>query len=58
MKFEAAQRQKFLVVVTQPSIADESSYPDRPYAIATAAIILLVAYFVISLMAAVLRERA
>jgi capsular polysaccharide transport system permease protein len=58
MKFEAAQRQKFLIVVRAPSLADESSYPNRPYAIITAAIVLLVAYFVISLMVAVLRERA
>lgn len=58
MKFEAAQRQKFLVVVTEPSLADESGYPDRPYSIITAALVLLIAYFVISLMLAVLRERA
>ncbi len=58
MKFEAAQRQKFLIVVSAPSIADESGYPNRLYAIITAAIILLVAYFVVSLMTAVLRERA
>jgi capsular polysaccharide transport system permease protein len=58
MKFEAARRQKFLIVVRAPSIADESSYPVRSYAILTALIVLLVAYFVISLMVAVLRERA
>jgi capsular polysaccharide transport system permease protein len=58
MRYDAAKRQKFLVVVTTPSLADESSYPDRPYQIATAALVLLVAYFVISLMTAVLRERA
>jgi capsular polysaccharide transport system permease protein len=58
MKFEAAQRQKFLLVVTAPSLADESGFPDRPYAIITAAIILAIIYFVVSLLIAVLRERS
>ncbi len=57
-RVEAIQRLKYLIVVTQPSIADASLYPDRLYNIGTAAILLIMAYFVISLLAAIIREHA
>lgn len=55
-KVEALQRLKYLIVVTQPSIADSSLYPARGYNVITAAVILLMAFFIISLMIAVVRE--
>lgn len=57
-RIEAARRLKFLIVVAQPSLADESRYPDRLYILGTAAIILLVAFFVISLLTTIIREHA
>ncbi len=57
-KVEAVKRLKYLIVVTQPSIADSSLYPDREYNVVTALIILLMIYFVVSLMIAVVREHA
>lgn len=57
-KVEAVQRLKYLIVVTQPSLADASLYPDRVYNVITAAILLLMVYFVVSLMIAVVREHA
>lgn len=57
-RIEAARRLKFLIVVAQPSLADESLYPDRVYILVTAAIILLVAFFVISLLTTIIREHA
>ena len=57
-RLEAARRLKFLIVVTQPSLADESEYPARIYIIATWAIVLLLVNFVVSLMVAIIREHA
>lgn len=57
-RIEAIQRLKYLIVVTQPSLADASLYPDRPYVIGTAAILLLMVYFVLSLLIAIIREHA
>ena len=57
-RIEAIQRLKYLIVVTQPSLADASLYPDRPYVIGTAAILLLMIYFVVSLLIAIIREHA
>jgi capsular polysaccharide transport system permease protein len=57
-KVEAIKRLKYLIVVTQPSIADSSLFPDREYNVITAFIILLMIYFVVSLMIAVVREHA
>lgn len=57
-RVEAVQRLKYLIVVTTPSIADASMYPDRPYNIGTALLIMLMIYFIISLIAAVVREHA
>jgi capsular polysaccharide transport system permease protein len=57
-RIEAARRVKFLVVVASPSVADESQYPNRPYIIATAAIILLAIYFIGTLIVSIIREHA
>jgi capsular polysaccharide transport system permease protein len=56
VRLDAAQRLKFLIVVTQPSIADESLYPDRVYIMGTAALILMMVYFIVSLIVAIIRE--
>jgi capsular polysaccharide transport system permease protein len=55
---DATQRLKYLIVVTQPSIADTSQYPNRPWVIGTAAMVLLLIYFVISLFVAIIREHS
>ena len=52
------KRLKYLVIVTTPSLADASLYPDRPYNIGTAALLLMMIYFVVSLLAAIVREHA
>ncbi len=57
-RLEAARRLKFLIVVAEPSLADESEFPDRPYIIATWAMVLLIFYFVTSLIVAIIREHA
>jgi capsular polysaccharide transport system permease protein len=57
-RVEAIQRLKYLIIVTSPSLADASLYPDRVYNIGTAALLLLIAFFVISLMVAIIREHA
>lgn len=55
-RLEAVQRLKYLIVITRPSLADASLYPDRPYIIITAMLVLLMIYFVISLLVAIIRE--
>lgn len=55
-RLEAIQRLKYLIVITQPSMADASLYPDRPYIIITGMLILLMIYFIVSLMLAIVRE--
>jgi capsular polysaccharide transport system permease protein len=55
---DATQRLKYLIVVTQPSIADASQYPDRPWVIGTAAMVLLMIFFVVSLLVAIIREHS
>jgi capsular polysaccharide transport system permease protein len=57
-RIEAARRIKFLIVVATPSVADESQYPDRPYIIITAGIILLAIYFIGTLILSIIREHA
>ena len=57
-RIQAAQRLKYLVVVASPSRPDSSQYPDRPYVLVTGAIILLVLFFVASLLIALVREHA
>ena len=55
-RIEAARRIKFLIVVSAPSLADESQFPSRAYIIITSAIVLLILYFIASLVMAVARE--
>lgn len=57
-RLEAVQRLKYLIVITAPSLADASLYPNRSYNIGTAALLLLIVYFVISLLTAIIREHA
>ncbi len=57
-RVEALQRLKYLILVTTPTIADASIYPDRTYIIGSAAIILLMIFFIVSLIVAVIREHA
>ena len=54
----AIQRLKYLVIVTTPSIADASLFPDRSYNIGTAALLLIAVFFVLSLLTAIIREHA
>lgn len=55
-RLEAARRLKFLVVVTQPTLAEKAEYPKRLYIVGTAAIILIIVFFVTTLMVAIVRE--
>lgn len=55
-KVEASQRLKYLLIVTSPSLADASLFPARTYNIVTAAILLLMCFFVLSLIVAIVRE--
>lgn len=57
-RLEAIQRLKYLVVITTPSLADASLYPDRLYIIGTALLISLMIYFIVSLVVAIIREHA
>lgn len=55
---DAIRRLKYLIVVTQPALADASIYPNRFYVVGTAAMLLLMVYFIISLMIAIIREHS
>ncbi len=55
---DAIRRLKYLIVVTQPALADASIYPNRVYIVGTAAMLLLMVYFIISLMIAIIREHS
>lgn len=57
-RIEAARRIKFLIVVAEPSLADESQFPDRTYIIITAAIILIGLYFIGALVLSIVREHS
>ena len=57
-RVEAIQRLKYLIIITTPSIADASLYPNRTYNIGTAVLILIAVFFVLSLLAAIIREHA
>jgi len=57
-RMEASRRLKFLVVVTQPSLADASEFPDRIFIVGTAAMVLLMFYFIVSLIVAIIREHS
>lgn len=54
----AAQRLKYLVIVTQPTVADASLHPDRGFIIGTAAMALFMIFFIVSLIVAIIREHA
>lgn len=57
-RIEAARRLKFLIVVAQPSVPERAEYPQRLYLVATAAVVFMVLFFVISLTAAIIREHS
>jgi capsular polysaccharide transport system permease protein len=57
-RLEAARRLKFLIVVAQPSVPERAEYPRREYLIATAAVVLLILFFVASLTTAIIREHS
>ena len=57
-RIEAIRRLKFLVVVTQPTLADSSQFPDRTYIIGSAAMVILMLYFIVALIIAIIREHA
>jgi capsular polysaccharide transport system permease protein len=57
-RMEAIRRLKFLVVVTQPSLADASEFPDRLFIVGTAAMVLLMLYFILALIVAIVREHS
>jgi capsule polysaccharide export protein KpsE/RkpR len=44
--------------VTTATIADESLYPNRPYVIGTAAMVLIMVFFIVSLLVAIIREHS
>ena len=52
----AVQRLKYLVVVTQPTLADSSLYPKRGFILGSAAMILFMVFFIVSLIIAIIRE--
>lgn len=57
-RLEAARRLKFLIVVAQPSIPERAEYPQRAYLLATAGVVLMVMFFIISLTLAIIREHS
>ena len=57
-RLEAARRLKFLVVVTEPSLPQTSEYPQRGYAVITAALVCMVLFAVASLSASIIREHS
>ncbi len=57
-QIEAARRLRFLTVVSAPTLADESRYPDRPYIVITGSMIALMIYFIVSITIAMVREHA
>ncbi|MEM7425905.1 MAG: hypothetical protein AAF441_07405 [Pseudomonadota bacterium] len=56
VRVEASRKLKFLIVVTQPSLADESEYPRTLYIIISTILISLMIYVVMSLIVAIIRE--
>ncbi len=57
-RIEAARRLKFLIVVAHPSVPERAEHPQRLYLVATAAVVFMVLFFVISLTAAIIREHS
>lgn len=58
VRIEAARKLKFLVVVTEPSLADEAEYPHRWYIVVSTVLISLMLFVVASLVSAIIREHA
>lgn len=56
IRVEASRKLKFLIVVTLPSLAQESEYPRREYIIITAILICFMIYVIMSLIVAIIRE--
>ena len=50
------RRLKFLIVVAHPLEIDHAQLPDRTYVTVTTAVIMLVVYFVLSLIVTMARE--
>jgi len=57
-QIEAARRLRFLTVVSPPTLAEESLYPNRPYIVVTAGMIALMLFFIVTITAAMVREHA
>ena len=53
---EASKKIKSLVVVAQPNLPDEVTYPDRPYMLATITAFLLLTFGILSVIYAAVRE--
>ena len=53
---EAVRRLKFLIVVAHPLEIDRPQLPDRTYVTVTTAVVMLVVYFVLSLIVTMARE--
>ncbi len=58
VRVEAARKLKFLIVVTEPSLADDSEFPRRWYIVFSTMMIALMVYVVASLVMAIVREHA
>ncbi|MCP5083138.1 MAG: hypothetical protein GY948_15735 [Alphaproteobacteria bacterium] len=58
VRIEAARKLKFLIVVTEPSLADDSEFPRRWYIVISTIMISLMLYVVASLVMAIIREHA
>ena len=58
VRIEAARKLKFLIVVTQPSLADESEFPRRWYIVISTIMISLMLYVIATLVMAIIREHA
>ncbi|WP_319532431.1 hypothetical protein [uncultured Cohaesibacter sp.] len=57
-RLDAARQFRFLTVVSAPTIAEKSLFPDRLYIMITGSIIVIALYFMVSISLSVVRERA
>ncbi|MGI9414032.1 MAG: hypothetical protein ACR2PM_10200 [Hyphomicrobiales bacterium] len=55
-RIEAARKLKFLIVVSEPSLADESEHPDEVYIGITALLVCLMLFAISSVVIAIIRE--
>ena len=53
---ESSKQIKHLVIVSEPSLADEAKYPDRYYILVTAAIVLLMIFGIVRMAITTIRE--